>query len=74
MTEQITWIGTKDAAAQLGITIRSLYRAVDEGRLPAYKLGRVIRLKQNEIDAFIEASRIEAGSIPHLYPDAKKKD
>lgn len=74
MTEQITWIGTKDAASQLGLTIRSLYRAIDEGRLPAYKLGRVIRLKQNEIDAFIESSRIEVGTLGHLYPEVKAKD
>ena len=32
------------AARQLGITARTLYRLINEGEIPAYKLGRVLRL------------------------------
>ncbi|SVD21661.1 uncharacterized protein METZ01_LOCUS374515, partial [marine metagenome] len=39
------WLSSKDAANQMGITPRTLYRFIDEGRLPAYRLGRVIRLQ-----------------------------
>jgi hypothetical protein len=28
----------------------------------------VIRLKASDVDAFIEASRIQPGSLAHLYP------
>ncbi len=53
----------------LGITPRTLYRFIDEGQLPAYRFGRVIRLKENEVDTFIDACRIAPGSLEHLYPE-----
>ena len=65
---ELGWMSTKAAAAHLGITTRTLYRFVDEGSLPAYKMGRVFRLKQADVDAFIEHSRIEPGTLEHLYP------
>ena len=33
----------------------------------------MIRLKLTDVDAFIEASRIEPGSLEHLYPDTSVK-
>jgi excisionase family DNA binding protein len=71
MTERIHWLSTKDAAERLGITLRSLYRFIDEGDLIAYKFGRVIRLQQSDVDRFIEKSRIAPGSLEHLYPEVK---
>ena len=68
---QIVWMSTKEAAERLGITLRTLYRFIDEGSLPAYKVGRVIRLKQDEVDTFIEGRRIEPGTLGHLYPEPK---
>jgi excisionase family DNA binding protein len=73
ISPNIEWLSTKEAADRLGITLRSLYRFVDEGSLPAYRFGRVIRLKSGDIDTFIEACRIEPGTLEHLYPDARKK-
>lgn len=68
-TNEINWLSTADAAHRLGITPRTLYRFIDEGQLPAYRFGRVIRLKADEVDTFIDACRIEPGSLEHLYPD-----
>ena len=70
---EITWMSTAEAANRLGVTVRTLYRLIDEGELPAYKFGRVIRLQQAEVDAFIEASRISPGSLEHLYPESKRE-
>ena len=47
---------------------------VDEGLLPAYKMGRVFRLKQRDVDAFIEDSRVQPGSLEHLYPEPTNAD
>ncbi len=63
------WVSTKEASEQLGITLRTLYRLIDEGQIPAYKLGRVIRLRQPDIDTFINSARIEPGTLEHLYPE-----
>ena len=68
---EIVWMSTQEAARRLGITPRTLYRFVDEGALPAYKMGRVFRLKRSDVDEFMEASRIAPGSLEHLYPERK---
>ena len=49
MSEQIRWMSTRVAAEYLGVTLRSLYRFIDEGALAAYKFGRVIRLKEQDV-------------------------
>jgi excisionase family DNA binding protein len=66
-----TWMSTQEAAERLGITVRTLYRLIDHGELPAYKFGRVIRLQEADVDDFIRRSRIEPGSLEHLYPESK---
>ncbi len=72
MSELIQWLGTKEAASRLGVTLRTLYRFIDEGQLVGYKFGRVIRVKENDINAFIESSKIEPGTLEHLYPEPRK--
>lgn len=67
--EDVEWMSTAEAAKRLGITPRTLYRFIDEGQLPAYRFGRVIRLKADEVDRFIESCRIEPGTLEHLYPE-----
>ena len=74
MVEEIRWLSTKEASERLGITLRSLYRFIDEGGLVAYKFGRVIRIQESDVDRFIEASRIAPGSLEHLYPELKGND
>jgi excisionase family DNA binding protein len=71
VTEPIRWLSTKEASELLGVTLRSLYRFIDEGDLVAYKFGRVIRIQQSDVERFIEASRIPPGSLEHLYPEIK---
>jgi excisionase family DNA binding protein len=67
--EDINWLSTREAARQLGITTRTLYRLIDSGQIPAYKFGRVIRLQEAELDSFIQSARIEPGALEHLYAD-----
>ena len=69
-SSDIDWLSTKGAAEYLGLTPRTLYRLIDEGQIPAYRFGRVIRIKQSDVDSFIEAQRIEPGTLAHLYPEA----
>ena len=69
MSAPIQWLSTADAAKFRGITSRTLYRFIDEGLIAGYRFGRVIRLKQSDVDSFIESSRIEPGTLDHLYPE-----
>ena len=71
--ERIQWLSSQQASERLGVTLRTLYRLIDGGQLPAYKIGRVIRLQAHEVDAFITGARIEPGSLEHLYPDSSSE-
>jgi excisionase family DNA binding protein len=62
-TSDITWLNTVETARRLGITPRTLYRFIDDGKLPAYRFGRVIRLKESEVAEFIEQCRITPGTL-----------
>ena len=55
------WLSTGAAANRIGVGVRTLYRLIDHGELPAYRFGRVIRLRAVEVDQFIDRSRIPAG-------------
>ena len=70
---EIRWLSTADAAKRLGVSLRTLYKFIDEGHVAAYKFGRVIRLQEHEVDVFISAARIEPGSLEHLYPESKHR-
>jgi excisionase family DNA binding protein len=48
------WLGVPALAMQLGVTITTLYRILDSGELPAYKIGRVIRIQRVDVEAFLE--------------------
>ncbi|MFI5043118.1 MAG: helix-turn-helix domain-containing protein [Acidimicrobiales bacterium] len=71
MDAETEWLGTPEAAERLGITQRTLYRLIDEGQIPAYKMGRVLRVKATDLDVFLDQSRVAPGSLRHLYPEAK---
>jgi len=43
---------------------------MDKGQLPAYRFGRVFRLKVSDIETFIEECRVQPGTLSHLYPEA----
>src|ERR1700726_2190188 len=73
VSDPIHWMGTREACERLGVTLRTLYRFIDEGQLPAYKMGRVIRVQANDIEDFIRRMRIEPGTLEHLYPEPKPR-
>jgi excisionase family DNA binding protein len=70
----IEWLSSGDAADYLGVGTRTLYKFIDDGRVPGYRFGRVIRLKRSDLDAFIEACRIEPGTLEHLRADVGSAD
>jgi excisionase family DNA binding protein len=74
MTAETSWLGTPEAAERLGITQRTLYRLIDDGQIPAYRMGRVFRVKESDLELFLESSRVEPGSLRHLYPDTRTSD
>ena len=68
-TDETEWLSTQEAARRLGITPRTLYRFIDHGELPAYRFGRVIRLRATRSTTSSSRSRIQPGELEHLYPE-----
>ncbi len=68
-TGDIDWLTSQEAASWLGVTVRTLYRAIDEGKLTAYRMGRVIRIQRPDLEAYLEDPRIQPGELVHLYPE-----
>jgi excisionase family DNA binding protein len=48
------------------LTSGAVYRLVDEGALPAFRINRAIRMRITDIDAYIERSRIGPGCLGYL--------
>jgi excisionase family DNA binding protein len=65
--DEAEWLSTREAARQLGVTVRTLYRLVDAGELAAYRIGRVFRIKQTDLEAFLDNARVKPGELEHLY-------
>jgi excisionase family DNA binding protein len=54
----------QEAADRLGTSLRFVRRLVLERRIPFIKVGRHVRIATSDLDAFIAAGRVEAGSVP----------
>jgi excisionase family DNA binding protein len=57
-------ISVSQTASSLGVTVPTIRRWIRNGTLVAYKLGGQIRVKVADIDALLEAARID----PHVTP------
>jgi excisionase family DNA binding protein len=52
MEAERTWMTTAQAARRLGMSRARLYRVIDSGGVPAYKIGRLIRLQVADVEAY----------------------
>ena len=52
----------EEAAEQLGTSVRFVRRLIFERRIAYTKLGRHVRIVASDLDAFITAGRVEAGT------------
>ena len=44
------WMSPTDAAARLGVRVREVYRLIDRGELPGYRMADEVRLLAHEVD------------------------
>lgn len=61
--QNVDWISTTETARRLGVRPRTVHGFIERGELPAYRMGRVIRVQSLDLEAFIEACRIEPGTL-----------
>jgi excisionase family DNA binding protein len=60
------FLTTEEVLAYLQVNLRTVYRLIDAGKLPAVRVGRQWRFRRRDIDAWLDQQR--AASVPG--PDA----
>lgn len=53
-----------DVSRMTGLSRATLYRLIAEGRLQPVKIGRSVRIPADELHAFVERLKAEAGLAP----------
>lgn len=56
------------AAERLGVNEQMIRRLINERRISFIHIGRLVRIAESDIDAYIEA-----GTVPASQPDRKSK-
>ncbi|XVV03696.1 excisionase family DNA-binding protein [Actinosynnema sp. CA-248983] len=54
------YFSVPEAAAYLGTTVRFVRRLVADRRVTFYKVGRLVRFKRADLEAFVQAGKVEA--------------
>ena len=62
------YLGVKEIAQYLGLRESFVYVLIESGRIPHYRVGRLVRFKKEDIDRWMEEHRQEpdppAGRLP----------
>jgi excisionase family DNA binding protein len=54
------FLSVDEVARLLGVTYHLIYRLVREGEIPASRIGKVYRVRQADLDAYLERSKTDA--------------
>ena len=70
MTTKERWVDVNEVASHLGVVKETVYRWVEGNGLPAHRVGRLLRFKLSEVDAWVrrgEASVSNATTSDELF-------
>ena len=56
------WLTVTETCRRLGVPRRALFRLIDAGELPAYRIGHWIRLKVADVEAYERQHPSEGGA------------
>jgi len=54
------YIGVKDVAKWLGLSVQGIYKMVKEKRVPSYKIDSTHLFKKSELEKWIASKKIES--------------
>ena len=58
-----SFLTVREASKYLGVKPSSLYSLVEEKEIPHYRVGRLIKFKKADLDAFMEERRVDRVDI-----------
>jgi len=74
ITEDKVYLTVKEVSEYLKIKIKTLYAMASAGEIPHYRIGRLLRFKKQDVDAWIETKKVTAPSHqPSKKMPARKK-
>jgi excisionase family DNA binding protein len=56
---QRTYLNVQEAADYLNTSVRFVRRLIEERRIAFHKIGRHVRLRQADLEAYVNAGRVE---------------
>ncbi len=62
MDHEERFLSVEEIVPYLGVSKRSIYRLIKEKGLPAYKIGKLIRLKKTEVEKWLKSNNIKGAS------------
>ena len=65
-TTGTAWMSVQSAADELELTPRTIYRLINDGRLAAFRFGRVYRIRRSDLSEFLERAMVRPGDLDHL--------
>ena len=63
------FLTTEEVLDYLQVNLRTVYRLIKAGRIPAVRVGRQWRFRKRDIDAWLESSRPTRGELDDAGPD-----
>ena len=72
MASDERWVGVRDVASHLGVGKDSVYRWVEKRGLPARRVGRLLRFRLSEVDAWVQAGGGEGNEPAGAGSDSRQ--
>ncbi len=63
-----TFLTTEEVLEYLQVNLRTVYRLIKAGKIPAVRVGRQWRFRKRDIDAWLDSQRPRGGSRPQPAP------
>ena len=70
LSRSVSLLDIEAAASCLGVSVSTVRRLVRTGALPAFRVGRQLRFRPEEIDVYLESRRV----LPHKRIDRDAGD
>lgn len=58
------WLSVQEIADHIGVSRDTIYRWIEEQKIPAHKIGRLWKFKMGEVDAWVRDGKAAEVPIP----------
>ena len=63
-----TWFSVSEAAEHIGVSARQMRQLVYDRKIPFHRMGKFLRFRVTDLDAYVAANRFEAEVGPLVPP------